>query len=113
MLLAIWTSVIWLPSIQSLMLEKEGVTGAAAIAAVGRGMILWGVGGMFGDATFGFIADAIGRRPTIVFYNVVTLVVGLYLYLAVSTVGPYLYLLPLFVHFVSAAFSAPAISLPN
>jgi MFS family permease len=112
-LLAIWTSVIWLPTIQSLMLEKEGVTGAAAISAVGRGMILWGVGGMFGYATFGFIADAIGRRPTIVFYNVGTLVVGLYLYLAVSTWSPYLYLLPLFGYFVFGVFSGHAIYLPE
>jgi len=29
-LLAIWTTVIWLPTIQSLMLEKEGIKGAAA-----------------------------------------------------------------------------------
>ena len=33
-------------------------------------MMLWGVGGMFGYATFGFLADLLGRKPTIVFYNV-------------------------------------------
>lgn len=112
-LLAIWTSVIWLPTIQSLMLEKEGVTGAAAISSVSKGMILWGIGGMFGYATFGFIADAIGRRPTIVFYNVGTLIVGLYLYLGVSTWAPYLYLLPVFGYFVFGVFSGHAIYLPE
>jgi len=76
-------------------------------------MILWGVGGMFGYATFGFIADAIGRRPTIVFYNVGTLIVGLYLYLGVSTWTPYLYLLPVFGHFVFGVFSGHAIYLPE
>ena len=112
-LLAIWTSVIWLPTIQSLMLEKEGITGPAAISSVGRGMILWGIGGMFGYATFGFIADAVGRRPTIVFYNVGTLIVGLYLYLAIGTWSPYLYLLPIFGYFVFGVFSGHAIYLPE
>ena len=63
-LLSIWTSVIWLPTIQSLMLEKEGIKGAAAIGRIGHGMMLWGVGGIFGYATFGFLADWFGRRRT-------------------------------------------------
>jgi len=112
-LLAIWTSVIWLPTIQSIMLEHEGITGAAAISRVSRAMILWGIGGMLGYATFGFLADAIGRRPTIVFYNVGTLVVGLYLYLGVATWAPYLYLLPVFGYFVFGVFSGHAIYLPE
>ena len=112
-LLAIWTSVIWLPTIQSLMLEKEGITGGAVISNVSKGMILWGVGGMFGYATFGFIADAIGRRPTIVLYNVGTLIVGLFLYLGVSTWTPYLYLLPVFGYFVFGVFSGHAVYLPE
>jgi len=112
-LLAIWTSVIWLPTIQSLMLEKEGISGAAAIPLVSKGMILWGIGGMFGYATFGFLADAFGRRPTILFYNVGTLIAGLYLYLAVDTWTPYLYLLPIFGYFVFGVFSGHAIYLPE
>jgi hypothetical protein len=39
-LLAIWTTVIWLPTIQSLMLEKEGIKGAAAAPIIGRNMML-------------------------------------------------------------------------
>jgi hypothetical protein len=72
-------------------------------------MILWGIGGIFGYATFGFI----GRRPTILFYNVGTLVVGLYLYLAVSTRTPYMYLLPIFGYSVFGVFSGHAIYLPE
>ena len=63
-LLAIWTTVIWLPTIQSLMLEKEGIKGAAVAPIIGRNMMLWGIGGIFGYAHFGFIADLIGPgRP--------------------------------------------------
>src|SRR6202045_502685 len=43
-LLAIWTTVIWLPTIQSLMLEKEGIKGAAARPIIRRNRILWGFG---------------------------------------------------------------------
>ena len=84
-LLAIWTTVIWLPTIQSLMLEKEGIKGAAAVPIIGRNMMLWGIGGIFGYASFGFIADRIGRRPTVALYNIGTLVLGLTLFLGVDS----------------------------
>src|SRR6267142_6102967 len=45
-LLAVWTAQAWLPTIQSLLLEKEGIKGAAAIPYVSWGMKLWGIGGI-------------------------------------------------------------------
>ena len=112
-LLSIWTSLIWLPTIQSLLLEKEAIKGAEAIAIVSRGMQLWAIGGIFGYASFGFIADHIGRRATIAFYNIGTLVVGLYLYFGVDQYAPYPYLLPVFGYFVFGVFSGHAIYLPE
>ena len=112
-LLAIWTTVIWLPTIQSLMLEKEGIKGAAAAPIIGRNMMLWGIGGIFGYACFGFIADLIGRRPTVAFYNVGTLVLGLTLFLAVSTMAPYPYLLLIYGFFVLGVFSGHAVYIPE
>jgi MFS family permease len=112
-LLAIWTTVIWLPTIQSLMLEKEGIKGAAAAPIIGRNMMLWGIGGIFGYACFGFIADLIGRRPTVAFYNVGTLVLGLILFLAVSTMAPYPYLLLIYGFFVLGVFSGHAVYIPE
>jgi MFS family permease len=112
-LLAIWTTVIWLPTIQSLMLEKEGIKGAAAAPIIGRNMMLWGIGGIFGYACFGFIADLIGRRPTVAFYNIGTLVLGLTLFLAVDTMAPYPYLLVLYGFFVLGVFSGHAVYIPE
>jgi MFS family permease len=112
-LLAIWTSNIWLPTIQSLMLEKEGITGPAAIRSVGNGMTLYGLGGILGYATFGFLADIFGRRPTIVFYNVGTVASGLVLYLGLGTYAYYPYLLPVFGFFVFGVFSGHAVYLPE
>jgi MFS family permease len=112
-LLAIWTTVIWLPTIQSLMLEKEGIKGAAAAPIIGRNMMLWGIGGIFGYACFGFIADLIGRRPTVAFYNIGTLVLGLTLFLAVDNMAPYPYLLLLYGFFVLGVFSGHAVYIPE
>jgi MFS family permease len=112
-LLAIWTSNIWLPTIQRGILAKEGILDNAAIAYISYGMTMWSVGGIFGYAAFGFIADAIGRRPAILIYNVGTLVVGLILYLAVDSFGPYPFLLFVFGFFVFGVFSGHAVYLPE
>jgi MFS family permease len=112
-LLAIWTTVIWLPTIQSLMLEKEGIKGAATAPIIGRNMMLWGIGGIFGYACFGFIADLIGRRPTVAFYNIGTLVLGLTLFLAVDNMAPYPYLLLIYGFFVLGVFSGHAVYIPE
>jgi hypothetical protein len=55
----------------------------------------------------------IGRRPTIIFYNVGTIIVGLYMYLGTSTYHLYPYLLPLFGYFVFGVFSGHAVWLPE
>ena len=108
-LLAVWTAQAWLPTIQSLLLEKEGIKGAAAIPYVSWGMKLWGIGGIVGYIAFGYIADAIGRRPTIILYSLGTLIVGLYLFLGVSAYGPYPILLLIYGFFVVGIFSGHAI----
>ena len=64
-LLAIWTTNIWLPTILSLMVQKGGISGANAVPFVSHGIMVWSFGGIFGYAAFGFIADWVGRRPTI------------------------------------------------
>jgi len=112
-LLAIWTSQIWLPTIQSLMLEKDGIKGEAAIPYIATGGLSWGIGGVFGYIAFGFIADIIGRKLAIVFYSIGTLILGLYLYLGVSSWGPYPPLLFVFGFFVFGVFSGHAIYMPE
>jgi MFS family permease len=112
-LLAIWTSQIWLPTIQGQLLARQGITGAAAAPFVGHGMTLWGLGGIIGYASFGFIADAAGRRATIIFYNIGTIVAGLYLYLWLDSWDLYPYMLPVFGFFVFGVFSGHAVYLPE
>src|SRR5207248_4879903 len=108
-LLAVWTAAAWLPTIQNLLLEKQGITGNAAIPYISFGMKLLGIGGIVGYIAFGFIADLIGRRPTIFLYSVGTLGFGLYLFLGVSTYDPYPLLLLIYGFFVIGIFSGHAI----
>jgi len=108
-LLAVWTAQAWLPTIQNLLLEKQGIKGNAAIPYVSFGMKLWGIGGIIGYIAFGYIADLIGRRPTIFIYSVGTLAVGLYLFLGVSSYDPYPILLLIYGFFVVGIFSGHAI----
>jgi MFS family permease len=112
-LLSIWTSLIWLPTIQSLMLQKEGIAGAAAIPYVGNGMTLWGIGGILGYGSFGFLADLMGRRPTILFFNVGAICSGLVLYLGLSTWAYFPVVLPVFGYFVFGVFSGHAVYMPE
>ncbi|HEX3860942.1 MAG TPA: MFS transporter [Stellaceae bacterium] len=112
-LLAIWTTVIWLPTIQREMLEIDGIKGAAAIPYISHGMMLWGFGGILGYACFGFIADAIGRRPAVILYNLGTMALGFTLYLGLHSYAYYPYLLPIYGFFVLGVFSGHAVYLPE
>ncbi len=113
-LLAIWTTNIWLPTILSLMVQKGGVTGADAVPFVSNGIMIWSFGGIFGYSAFGFIADAIGRRLTIAFYSVGSVVFGLILYLALPSYEPwYPVVLPIFGFFVFGVFSGHAVYFPE
>jgi MFS family permease len=113
-LLAIWTTNIWLPTILSFMIQKDGVTGAAAVPFVSHGIMIWSVGGVFGFWCHGFIADKIGRRYSVMFYAAGTIVAGLILYLALPSYQPwYPVVLPIFGFFVFGIFAGYAIYLPE
>src|SRR6185312_7855171 len=60
-LMAIWTTNSWLPFILRGVGEKSGVSGAALVPFVSNGIMVWSIGGIFGYAALGFIADWIGR----------------------------------------------------
>ncbi|MGA3002233.1 MAG: MFS transporter [Acetobacteraceae bacterium] len=113
-LLAIWTTNIWLPTILSLMVQRGGVTGADAVPFVSHGIMVWSLGGIAGYIAFGFVADMIGRRGTIMLWSAGTIVAGLTLYLGLSSYEPYYpIVLPVFGFFVFGTFSGFAIYLPE
>jgi MFS family permease len=113
-LLAIWTTNIWLPTILSLMVQKGGISGVDAVPFVSNGIMVWSFGGIFGYSAFGFIADWLGRRVTIAFYSVGSIVFGLILYLALPAYEPwYPVVLPIFGFFVFGVFSGHAVYFPE
>ena len=115
-LLAIWTTNIWLPTILSLMVQKGGTAADANAATpfVSHGIMLWSLGGIAGYGAFGFIADWVGRRLTITFYSVGSVVMGLILYLALPSYEPwYPIVLPIFGFFVFGVFSGHAVYFPE
>jgi MFS family permease len=113
-LLAAWTTAIWLPTILSLMAQKGGIDANAAAPFVGRGMMLWSGGAFFGYLVFGFLADLIGRRPTVSLYSLGTVAAGLTLYLALPAYEPwYPVVLPIFGFFVIGVNSGYAVYLPE
>ena len=113
-LLAIWTTNIWLPTILSLMVQKGGVTGADAVPFVSHGIMVWSIGGIAGYVAFGFLADLLGRRLTVGFYSLGTIVAALILYLGLPAYQPwYPVVLPIFGFFVFGVFSGFAVYLPE
>ena len=113
-LLAIWTTNIWLPTILSLMVQKSGLNGAAAVPFVSHGIMVWSLGGIAGYIGFGFIADIVGRRATVVLYAVGTIAAGLTLYLGLTSYEPYYpIVLPIFGYFVFGTFTGFAVYLPE
>jgi MFS family permease len=113
-LLAIWTTNSWLPTILRGVGEKEGIAAAGLAAFVASGIKFWSIGGIFGYAALGFIADWIGRRPTITLYSIGATVSGLILYLALPGYYPwYPVMLPIFGFFVFGVFSGHAIYFPE
>src|SRR6202162_95566 len=88
-LLAIWTTNIWLPTILSLMVQQNGITGADAVPFVSHGTLIWSLGGVAGFWCHGFIADKVGRRLSVSFYSVGTIVAGLTLYLGLGSYYPW------------------------
>jgi MFS family permease len=113
-LLAIWTTNIWLPTILSIMVQKDGITGAAAVPFVSHGIEIWSLGGIAGYIAFGFIADLVGRRPTVILYSIGTITAGLTLYLGLTSFEPYYpIVLPIFGFFVFGTFTGFAVYLPE
>ena len=112
-LLGIWPSNVWLPTIQGQMLAHSGITGAAAVPFIGFGMTLFGIGGMVGQAAYGFIADTIGRRWANILYSTGTLVAGMTLYVVLQDYSYYPFVLPFFGFSVFGIFAGLAVYLPE
>ena len=108
-LFAFWSVTAWTPQIVRTVVTGEGVTGPAVIGYVSQATAMLNLGGVLGYASWGFIADRIGRRRTYLMSLVLAILsVGL-LYPFAHTYTTYLWLLPVVGFGVFGMFSGNSI----
>lgn len=92
------------------------VATAAGLAAqrwVGLAGLLQNIGALLGFFSFGFLADAVGRKPTTIFYYLLCLIVTPIVYLWVKNIYLLLLVFAVFGFFTQGVFSWTAVWLPE
>lgn len=92
------------------------VATAAGLAAqrwVGLAGLLQNIGALLGFFSFGFLADAVGRKPTTIFYYLLCLIVTPIVYLWVKNIYLLLVVFAVFGFFTQGVFSWTAVWLPE
>lgn len=92
------------------------VATAAGLAAqrwVGLAGLLQNIGALLGFFCFGFLADAVGRKPTTIFYYLLCLIVTPVVYLLVKNIYLLLFVFAIFGFFTQGVFSWTAVWLPE
>jgi MFS family permease len=93
-LFAFWGVTTWTPQNIRAVMADHGVTGGGVVTAVAWGTAMLNIGGVIGYASWGFIADKIGRKKTYVFSALVGLGAICVLYPFADSFAMYLWLLP-------------------
>ncbi|MGH6672870.1 MAG: MFS transporter [Xanthobacteraceae bacterium] len=92
------------------------VATAAGLAAqrwVGLAGLLQNIGALLGFFSFGFLSDALGRKPTTIFYYLLCLIVTPIVYLWVKNIYLLLVVFAIFGFFTQGVFSWTAVWLPE
>jgi MFS family permease len=112
-LFAFWGVTTWTPQVVRDVVAGQGVTGTAVVGYVSWAVAALNLGGVAGYASWGFIADRIGRKPTFLLSLVLgALGIGV-LYPFAHTYLPYLLLLPVVGFGVCGVFSGSAVYFPE
>jgi MFS family permease len=112
-LFAFWGVTTWTPQSIRAVLAANGLTGGDAVSAVSWGTAMLNIGGAIGYATWGFIADKIGRKNTFVLSLVVGLGAVCALYPFAETYAAYIWLLPVVGFGVFGVLSGTAVYFPE
>ncbi|GAX90510.1 MFS transporter [Effusibacillus lacus] len=108
-LFAFWAITGFTPSTIREILAAQGINGAAAVPLIANGSMMLYLGGMIGYASWGFIADKIGRKKGMALSFITTIIGTSYLYPFVKDYETFLLLLPVVGFGVFSFFSASAI----
>ncbi|QDO25649.1 MFS transporter [Streptomyces sp. S1A1-8] len=112
-LFAFWSVTTWTPQIIRVVVANRGVTGEAAVPYVSWATAALNVGGLLGYASWGFIADRIGRRRTYAMSLLIGITGILALYPFADSYTTYLWLLPVVGFGVFGVLSGNAVFFPE
>jgi MFS family permease len=112
-LFAFWAVTTWVPQIVRQVMAAQGVTGDAAISYVTWSNMALNGGGIVGYASWGFIADKIGRKPALLISFVVGLGSIWVLFPFQTSFAAYMLLLPLVGFGIFGFFAGSAIYFPE
>lgn len=108
-LFAFWSVTGFTPSVIRELVEAQGITGTDAIPYVSDAGMALTLGGIVGYASWGFIADKIGRKWATAMCFLTTLLGSFYLFPFVTSYTTYLIVLPIVGFGVFGFFSASAV----
>jgi MFS family permease len=112
-LFAFWGVSTWTPQNIRAVVAGDGLSDAAVVTAVAWGTAMLNIGGIIGYATWGFIADKIGRKNTFVMSLVIGLGAVCVLYPFADTYAMYMWLLPVVGFGVFGVLSGTAVYFPE
>jgi MFS family permease len=112
-LFAFWGVTTWTPQIIRVVVAKHGITGDGAVSYVSWATAALNFGGLLGYASWGFIADRIGRRRTYVMSLVIGIVGVAVLYPFADSFATYMWLLPVVGFGVFGVLSGNAVFFPE
>jgi MFS family permease len=112
-LFAFWGVTTWTPANIRVVMADQGVTGAEVVTAVAWGTAMLNIGGAVGYASWGFIADKIGRKNTFVMSVLIGLGAICALYPFAHSYAMYLALLPVVGFGVFGTIGGSAVYFPE
>ncbi|HKH84609.1 MAG TPA: MFS transporter [Gemmatimonadales bacterium] len=112
-LFSFWAITTWTPEVVRNVMEDRGIIDNAAIPYVASITAALHLGGIVGYASWGFIADRIGRKPTMAI-SILAVLVGVWLVFPVAHEPiTYLILVPIVGFGMTGIFSGTAVYFPE
>jgi MFS family permease len=114
-LFAFWATTTWVPQIVRQLVAAQGIQGDAAIPYVTWSNMALNAGGVVGYASWGFIADKLGRKPTL-WISFLSSLVGIWALFpnpAAQNFAAYMLLLPVIGFGIFGFFAGSAIYFPE